>query len=89
MMSATLHRRIALTAATSAVIGMGLLTGCATTEKPAETPVPSSSSTTAPVSPTEKSVPGAVTPGPQPGSGPKHSIDPGPTALPGSAVTGG
>ena len=89
MMSAPLHRRIALTAATSALIGMGVLTGCGTKEKPAETPVSSSPSTTATASPNEKSVPGAVTPGPQPGSAPKQSITPAPTALPGSAITGG
>ncbi len=89
MMSAPLYRRIALAAATSVLIGMGGLTGCATKEKPAETPVPTSSSATTPPSPSEKSVPGAVTPGPQPGSGPTQPIDPGPTALPGSAITGG
>lgn len=88
-MSAPLHRRIALTAATSALIGMGLLTGCGSKEKPAETPVPSSSSATAPPSPTDKSVPGALTPGQKPGSAPKQSIDQEPTALPGDANTGG
>ncbi len=88
-MSAPRFRRIALTAATSALICLGVSTGCATKEKPAETPVPSSSAATAPPSPSEKTVPGAVTPGPQPGSGTKQPIDPGPTALPGSAITGG
>jgi hypothetical protein len=47
-----------------------MLTGCATKEKPAETPAPSRSSS---LSPTEKSVPGALTPGPQPGSGQQTS----------------
>lgn len=88
-MSAPLYRRIVVAAATSAVIGMGLLTGCATKEKPAETPVSSSSSTTAPVSESAKSVPGAITPGVQPGPGDKQSITPEPTALPGDASTGG
>lgn len=85
--------RIVLASGTSALIGIGVLTGCGAKEKPAETPAPSSPSTTAPASPTEKSVPGAITPGPQSGSGPQHSITPtprpAPTALPGNAVTGG
>lgn len=94
MTSADLARRIALTTAASALIGMGLLTGCGTTEKPAETPVPSNSSARASVSPTQKSVPGAITPGPQSGSGPQNSFSPtakarpAPTALPGNVITG-
>lgn len=88
-MSAPLHRRIALTAATSAVIGMGVLTGCGSKEKPAETPVSPSPSTTAPVSESAKTVPGALTPGVQPGPGTNESITPEPTALPGGAIPGG
>ncbi len=85
--------RKVLAAGTSALIGVAVLTGCAAKEKPAETPAPTSPSATAPASPTEKSVPGAITPGPQSGSGPQHSITPtprpAPTALPGNAITGG
>jgi hypothetical protein len=95
MMSVPLVRRMALTAGASAVIGMGMLTACSTKEKPAETPAPSSPSATAPASPTEKSAPGAITPGPHSGSGPQNSFAPtvtarpAPTALPGNVITGG
>ena len=87
MMSRALYRRIALTAATSALIGMGGLTGCAT-RRSRPRPRSTGSSATTPPSPSEIRS-GAVTPGPQPGSGPTQPIDPGPTALPGSAITGG
>ena len=83
MMSTPLARRIALTTGAMALVGSGMLTGCATKEK-AETPAPSSSSS---LSPSEKSVPGAITPGPQPGAGPQKSganARPAPTALPGN-----
>ena len=94
MTSADLARRIALAAAASTLIGIGLLTACSATEKPAEVPASSNSSATASVSPTPKSVPGAITPGPQSGSGPQNSFSPtakarpAPTALPGNVITG-
>ena len=84
MMYTPLARRLALVTGASALVGIGMLTGCATKEKPAETPAPSRSSS---LSPTEKSVPGAITPGPQPGAGPQKTAAnarPAPTALPGN-----
>lgn len=95
MTSADLARRIALTAAASALMGMGLLTACGTAEKPAQTPTPPNSSANVSVSPTQKYVPGAITPGPKSGSGPANSYSPtakarpAPTALPGNVITGG
>lgn len=95
MTSSDLTRRIAMTATATALIGMGLLTACGTTEKPVETPAPPNSSATVSVSPTEKSVQGAITPGPRSGSGPANSYSPtakarpAPTALPGNVITGG
>lgn len=91
MMSVPLARRIALAAGASALVGLGMLTACGTKEKPTETPVPSSPSATAPVSPSEKSVPGALTPGPQGKNSfsPTVTARPAPTALPGNVITGG
>ena len=95
MMSAPLTRRIALTAGASALVGIGMLTACGTKEKPMETPAPATPTATAPASPSEKSVVGAITPGPQSGSGPKNSFTPtvtarpAPNALPGNVITGG
>lgn len=95
-MSPRLMRRLALLAGASALVGMGTLTACGSTDKPADEPSPSPSSSsssasasasasptsTATLSPSEKSVPGAITPGPQDGSGPKNSFSPTVTARP-------
>lgn len=97
MMSAPLARRMALAAGASALVGLGMLTACGTKEKPAENPAPSSPSATAPVSPSEKSAPGAINRGPNGGSSPDYegsfaptvTARPAPTALPGNVVTGG
>lgn len=91
MMSVPQARRMALAASASALIGLGVLTACGTKEKPAETPAPSSPSATAPASPSEKSVPGAITPGTDSGSSFRPSVTarPAPTALPGNVITGG
>lgn len=95
MMSAPQTRRIGLAVTASALVGIGMLTACSAKEKPAETTAPSSPSATAPASPNEKSVPGALTPGPQSGSGPQTALRPtitarpAPTALPGNVITGG
>lgn len=84
--------RTALLVGAAAVVGMGALTACGSTEKPAETsPSMSSPTATAPPSPTEK----AVKPGSGAGSMPSNSFAPtvtarpAPTALPGNVITGG
>lgn len=84
MMSVPQARRMALAASASALIGLGVLTACGTKEKPAETPAPSSPSATAPVTPSEKAVPGALTPGVEHGGSFRPSVTarPAPTALP-------
>ena len=95
MMSARMARRAALAAGAAALIGMGTLTACTQKEKPAENSPPSGSSSSATVSPTEKGVPAAITPGAHAGSGPQNSFAPtvtarpAPTALPGNVITGG
>ena len=90
-MSAPRVRRIGLAAAASALVGIGMLTACSTKEKSGETPPASSPSATAPASPSEKSAPGAITPGPHAGSSysPTDKARPAPTALPGNVITGG
>ena len=96
MTSAGLAGRMALATGAAALVGMGMLTACSTKEKPAgNSPASSSPSATARVSPIEKSVPGALTPGPNAGAGGQNSFSPtakagqAPTALPGNVNTGG
>jgi hypothetical protein len=96
MMSAPLMRRLALGAGATALIGMGMLTACGTKEKPVDNSPPSSDQTaTATVSPTEKGMPGVITPGANGGPGGPNSYSPtakarpAPTALPGNVITGG
>ena len=91
-MMSPLVRRIALTVGASSLVGIGMLTACDSKEKPAETPAPASPSSSAPVSPSEKSVPGAFNPGkpsPQNSFAPSITARPAPTALPGNVNTGG
>lgn len=90
MMSAKLTRTLALAAGTAAVVGLGTLTACSPNEKPSE----NSQTSTATVSPTEKGVPGALTPGAHAGARnsftPTAKVSPvAPTVLPGNTGTGG
>lgn len=95
-MMSPLVRRIALGTGAAGLIGMAMLTACGTKEKPADVSPPSSNQTaTATVSPTEKGMPGVITPGVSGGAGGPNSFSPtakarpAPTALPGNVVTGG
>lgn len=80
-MSASVARQLALGAAALALAGMGTLTACGkpSEEKPAS---PSRTSTASSLSPTEKAVPGAITPGPNAGTPPGATGRPAPTAIP-------
>lgn len=89
-MSAKSTRRLAIAAGTAALVGMGTLTACGTKEEPAD----NSRASTATVSPTEKGVPGALTPGPHAGANnsfsPTVKVSPvAPTVLPGNVGSGG
>ena len=87
MMPTRLARQLVLAAGATALLGMGMLTACGTKEKPAENAPSSNPTATAPVSPTEKSVSGAITPGKR--SGPPVTDRPAPTASPGNIIPGG
>lgn len=90
MLSPTQVRRLAAIASATALVGMGALGGCASKDKPAENS-PSSSTTPASPSPTEK----ILTPGPHSDSGSRSTLGPGAkvpapqTALPGNVGSGG
>ena len=89
MTTAGRFRGICATAA--AVAALAVFTACGTTGTPAETPSPNSTATVS-LTPTQKSVPGAITP--IPGSGPQNSATapgkPSPvlTVVPGHGGTG-
>ena len=85
MMPTRLVRQLALAAGATALLSMGMVTACATKEKPAGN-MPSSQSTETP-SPTEKSVSGALTPGQRTSS--TVMGRPAPTVSPGPIITGG
>ena len=94
MYAARVLRRLVLGAGVAGFLSMGLLTACGHKDEPADNPRPSSSEVAPPtVSPTDKGVPHALTPGPHAGPGPQNSTPgkpgPAPAVVPGDAVTGG
>lgn len=74
--------RYAMVTGAALLGGMGILTACGSTK---ETPTPSTSSDAVSVTPTEKN----LTPGGNNSFAPTVKSGSAPTALPGSAVTGG
>ncbi len=88
MMAGRVARRVGLLLGATALVGMGAVTACSAKD---DKPAPSmSTSATASLSPSNKAVPGAITPDPNAGGGSNSgSGRPAPTAVPGNGLQKG
>lgn len=87
MMAGRVARKGALLLGATALVGMGAMTACSAKD---DKPAPSmSTSATASLSPSNKAVPGAITPDPNAGGAGSNAGRPAPTAVPGNGLQKG